>query len=388
MISPTSTSRQRVARRSGSAIATAAALVLLAGCGGGAAGSAGTHAAAAVTPQALAQAEANLAPFTGGPSPFPATEPLLARPPAGKSLAMLQCSTPICALIGRMAQEAAGGLGTPLTVTKAGASAQSLQEAMASIIAQKPAAVLIPAADPVAYREPMNQLQQLGIPVVSQGVVDGDQFGAIKGTILGKQAARQAGTLLADWVVQRNGAKPVVFYNIPELSFSPFIVEGFTKEMGSLCPQCAVRFVDVPISTIGNTAPATVVSDLQVHSDTATAVFGSAEAANGLPAALKVAGIQVDTVGFAPDPAVLGYIKNGDITAGLGYDIRTTTWVQVDMAARLMTGQPLKGAEAADPSVMQMLEQKDLTFDPAKGFNGYPDVADRFARLWAGSATS
>jgi len=116
-----------------------------------------------VTPQALAQAGQNLAPVTGRPSPFPVSAPLLARPPAGSSMALLQCSTPICALIGRMGQEAAGQLGTPLTVTKAGASAQSLQEAMSSIIAQKPTAVLIPAADPVQYREPMNQLDQLGI---------------------------------------------------------------------------------------------------------------------------------------------------------------------------------------------------------------------------------
>lgn len=388
MISRTSIGRRGVVRRSGATIASAVALVVLAGCGGAAGGSTSTAAAAGVPPQALAQAEKNLAPFTGRPSPFPVSEPLLARPPAGSSMAMLQCSTPICALIGLMGQEAAGHLGTPLTVTKAGASAQSLQEAMSSIIAQKPTAVLVPAADPVQYREPMNQLEQLGIPVVSQGVVDGDQFKAIKGTILGTEAARRAGTLLADWVVKRNGSEPVVFYNIPELSFSPFIVEGFTKEMNSVCPQCQVRFVDVPISTIGNRAPATVVSDLQSHPQTRTAVFGSAEAANGLPTALKVAGIQVDTVGFAPDPAVLGYIKNGDITAGLGYDIRTTTWVQVDMAARLMTGQPLAGAETTDPSVMQMLEQKDITFDPAKGYNGYPDVADRFAKLWPSAATN
>ena len=55
------------------------------------------------------------------------------------------------------------------------------------------------------------------------------------------------------------------------------------------------------------------------------------------------------------------------------------------MMARLLTGQPLTGKEAADPSVMQMLEQKDVSFDPSHGFNGYPDVADRFAKLWPAS---
>jgi ribose transport system substrate-binding protein len=337
---------------------------------------------ASVSAEALAQIEKNLEPYTGHPNAFPVTEKLTKRPPKGSTFAFLQCSTPICALIGLMNQQAAGALGVPLSVTKSAASAQALQDAMSSIIATKPSAVLIPAADPVQYKEPMSQLKQLGIPVVSQGVVDTAQFPAIKGSILGVPAATIAGTLLADWVVKRNGVSPSVFYTVPELSFSPFIVAGFKKEMASVCPTCQTRFVEISAAKIGNTAPSVVTSDLQANPGTKTAIFGSEEAADGLPAAQKVADIKVDTVGFAPDPAVLGYIKNGSITAGLGYDIRTTSWVQVDMAARLVTGQPLTDAEQHDPSVMQMLEQKDITFDPTKGFNGYPDVAERFAALW------
>jgi ribose transport system substrate-binding protein len=373
-----------LARRPGVVTALIAALTVLTACGGG--NSPTTGAIATLSADALTRANQHLAPYTGHPSPFPVDEPLVAKPGAGSTIGYLQCSTPICALIGDLAKEATTALGVPLIVVKAGASAQSLQEAMSSLIAQNPAAVLLPAADPVQYREPMQQLQALGVPVVSSGVVNADQFPAIKGQILGASGSRLAGTLLADWTVKRNGAKPVVFYNIPELSFSPFVLDGFQNEMATLCPACQLRVVELPIATIGNRAPATVVSDLQSHPDTATAVFGSEEAANGLPAAMKVANIKIDTVGLTPDPAVLGYIKNGDITAGLGFDLRTTVWTQVDMAARLLTGQPLSGAEKTDPSVMRMLEQKDVTFDPSHGFNGYPDVADRYARLWPAKA--
>lgn len=371
-------------RRSGVAAATlVAALVAVAGCGGA---TAAGGPAATIGQDALARAATNLAPYTGHPNPFPVDEPLATRPPTGSAMAYLQCSTPICALIGNVATEATGALGARLSIAKAGPSAQALQDAMSSLIAQKPKAMLLPAADPVQYRDPMQQLDSLGIPAVSSGIVDAEQFPAIKGQILGAAGSTLAGTLLADWTVKRNGVKPAVFYNVPELSFSPFIVRGFTKELGALCPACQTRVVDLPIATIGNRAPSTVVSDLQSHPDTATAVFGSEEAADGLPAAMKVAGLTVDTVGFAPDPAVLGYIRNGDVTAGLGYDIRTTTWAQVDMAARLMTGQPLSGAEKSDPSVMQMLEKGDLTADVSHGFNGYPDVANRFGKLWSGGS--
>ena len=333
----------------------------------------------------VSKATANLAPYTGHPSAFPVEEALKKKPGPGTRLAFLQCSTPICALIGAMMKQAAGSLGVPVTVTKASPSAQSLQEAMSSIIATKPQAVLLPATDPVQFRDPMQQLATMGIPVVSQGVVNAQDFPAIKGAILGQGTAVKVGTLLADWTIKRNGTAPSVFYATPELSFTKFIQQGYTDETKSLCPSCKVRIVQVPISTIGNKAPQIVVSDLQANPKTKTAVFSSEEAATGLPAALKVAGIKVDTVGFAPDPAVLGYIKNGDITAGLGFDIRTSAWVQLDMTARLLTGQPLTSQEAADPSVMQMLEQKDVSFDPSHGFNGYPDVADRFAKLWPAS---
>lgn len=338
-----------------------------------------------VSSDAIAKATRNLAPYTGHPNAFPVDEPLKKKPGRDARLAFLQCSTPICALIGTMIEQAATSMNVEVSVTKAAPSAQSLQEAMSSIIAAKPNGVLIPATDPVQFRDPMEQLAKLGIPVVSQGVVNAQAFKAIKGSILGQGTAAQAGTLLADWTVKRTDTGPSVFYATPELSFTKFIQQGYTDEVKSLCPSCKVRVVQVPISTIGNKAPQIVVSDLQAHPDTKTAVFSSEEAATGLPAALKVAGIKVDTVGFAPDPAVLGYIKNGDITAGLGFDIRTSAWTQLDMAARLLTGQALTKLEATDPSVMQMLEEKDVTFDPSHGFNGYPDVADRFAKLWPAS---
>ena len=346
---------------------------------------ASSAAAGGITPAALAIATQDLAPYTGHPSAFPVDVPLAAKPAAGTKLAFLQCVTPICALLAQLAQGAAQTLGVPLTVTKAGASAQSLQDAMSSIIAQKPSAVLLPASDPVQFRDEMAQLDTQKIPVVSQGIVDTEQFPAIKGVILGSTAATLAGRLLADWVVTRNGDKPSVFYNTPELTFSGLIQSGYQTQMSKLCPSCQVRYVKLPVATIGSTAPSTVTSDLQSHPDTKTAVFGTEEAADGVPPALNVAGIKVDTVGFAPDPEVLGYIKAGSITAGLGYDTLTSTWVQLDEVARLLTRQNLTSAEKADENVMQILEQKDITFDPSHGYAGYPDTPKRFAALWAGA---
>jgi ribose transport system substrate-binding protein len=338
-----------------------------------------------ITQAARDEAATNLAPYTGHPNAFPVDVPLAKKPPAGTELAFLQCSDPICALFAQLIVPAAQAMGVHVTVTKGGASAQSLQQAMDSIIAEKPAAVLLPAVDPVAFRSEMDRLTSMGIPVISQGIADTSGFSAIKGVIFGAAADTLAGKLLADWLVSHNGAEPSVFYSTSALTFNSYLENGFKTEMAALCPSCQVRYVEVPVTTIGNTAPTLVTNDLRAHPETQTAVFATEEAADGLPAALKVAGINKDIIGFAPDPEVLGYIKAGTITAGLGYDALTSTWTQIDEAARILSGQGLTPSESSDAVVFQMLQQKDVTFDPTKGFTGYLDGPQRFATLWSGS---
>jgi len=339
-----------------------------------------------ISASALAQAKENLAPYTGQPGAFPVDEPLAKKPPAGTTIAFLQCSTPVCAVQAELfAIPTKTLLGNDLIVVKAGPSAQELQQAMDSIIAKKPSAVILPAVDPSQFRPQMEELDRLGIPVVTTGVIDMESFPAIKAGLLGPKASERAGKLFADWAVVRNGTAPSVFYTIPELSFSPIMFKAYQDEMKQLCPSCEVREVKIPIATVGNTAPQTVVNDLRSHPETKTAVFASAEAMTGLPAALKVAGLSPDTVGFAPSPTVLGYIQKGEVTAGLPVDSLVTEFSGVDMVARVLTGQELTKAEADDELAMQMVTKEDLEGkDLSKGFAAYPDVVERMTKLWNG----
>ncbi len=65
----------------------------------------------------------------------------------------------------------------------------------------------------------------------------------------------------------------------------------FLEKMSSFCPECPVRTVPIPLESLGNKSPNTIVSDLQAHPDTNAAVMVSAELLNGLPPALKAAGL-------------------------------------------------------------------------------------------------
>jgi ribose transport system substrate-binding protein len=329
-----------------------------------------------------------LAPYAGHPSAFPVDEPLKKRPAAGTTFAYLQCSTPFCALNGQILQGATKALGVKLSIVKAGASAQDLQAAMSSIITEKPAAVLVPAVEADSIAAQLRQLHASGIPVVGQGIINGKKYD-IPVDFNDTSTVLEVGRILAAWAIQQEGAKAnVVFYTTPELSFSGVEEQGFDAEVKQLCSSCTVRNVNLPVATIGSTAPSQVVSELQANPNTNVVVFATEEAATGLPAALRAAGLagKVKVAGWGPTPGNLQDIKSGGLAGGLGVDTPAMDWAMVDAAARLVTGgQPTSGERQGFPP-MQMVGAQDLHGNLSNGFVAYPDFAQRFAKIWSGKS--
>jgi len=336
----------------------------------------------------VAAANATLAPYTGKPSPFPVEDPLTKKPGSNETFEYLQCVTPICGLFSDVLPPATKELGVKLGITKAGASADQLQGAMDTIISKNPAAIILPAVEPDTINTKLKEASDKDIPMVSNGIMNHEKYG-IDAAMFNTATAQIAGRVLASWVVKNKGDKAnVVFYTTPELSFGPVIEDSFKAEMNKICPDCKLRQVDVPVSTIGNSAPSKVVSDLQANPDTNLAVFSTEEAAVGLASAMKTAGLsdKVTVTGFAPNPAVLQDIKNGSIASGLGLDLAVMLWTQVDAAARLATGQPVTALEKKGIPPLQMLETADVKdLDVSKGWSGYPDFPKRFSDIWNGA---
>lgn len=336
---------------------------------------------AAARPNTAAAKKA-IAPYTGHPSPFPVTTPLSKRFPAGKKFVYLQCSTPICALFGTLVKPAVATLRGKLTVINSGGTASTLQAASASALALKPAVVLIPAYNPADFGPALKKFREAKIKTASEGVINGQKYGIDYG-VGGLQSIQLAGRLLADWVIVNKGPKAnVVFYGVPELDFSLPMQQAFKRELAKNCPSCKFRAASISVATIGTTAPQTVANDVRAHSGTNTAVFATEESATGLPAALKAAGLSPTTVGFAPSPSNLQDIKDGKLTAGLGLDVPVQQWTQLDAAARLILGDRIPPTEGNIP--LEFLTKKQITFDPSRGWTGYPTYAQRFAKLWAG----
>ena len=330
----------------------------------------------------VAGAKAVVASYTGHPSPFPVTEPLLKKP-TGKKIAILDCGSPICGIFADIAEGPARMLGMIPTRIKSGTTAQGVASAFDTVLDGHFDGVFVPAVAPSLWDRYLDKLNANHIAVVASGVIGLDPA-KVPVALAAEPSAKRTGIVMADWAVARDGAKlNAVFYNTPELSFSNFIEKDFLAEVKARCKSCMVRVVDIPVMTFGNRAPSIVVDDLEAHPKTTLALFVVGEQAIGLASALKNADIKVPIFLDAPDPSTLAQIKAGVYQAGLGSDLALISWMAIDSLARLTTGQaPSEGARK-DELVLEILRPQDIKGDVSRGWSGYPDFPQRFKALWA-----
>jgi ribose transport system substrate-binding protein len=377
-------------------------VIAVAACGGGSSSSSESTEAAETTPQSEATdsettssetggeaggkkaAETFIAPYIGHPSPFPVTEKLN-EIPKGSTVAYMDCGTPICSQVFAGIQPAAEMLGIKLERIKAGSSASTISAAFDTVVAKKPDGV-IAMADPITFwSKQLKELEAAEVPVLVEGVggAEAEEYGVHTGLAGSATANALGGELLANYVIAKMRPDAnVVFYEVSGVGVTEETEEAFVSTLESGCPECSVRTVGIPPESLGNSAPSEVVSDLQANPETDVAVFSSGQIMLGLPDALHAAGIEIETLDYGPEPANLQYLKEGKETAALASDFPVIAWSLIDQISREMIGQELTGSYAEGIGVNQFLTQKDITFDPSKGWTGYPDFVERFAKLW------
>ena len=330
----------------------------------------------------VARAKAVVESFSGHPSAFPITEPLLKRP-TGKKIAIIDCGSPICGIFADVAEAPARELGMIPTRIKSGTTADGAATAFDTVLDGGFDGVFVPALAPSLWDRYLEKLNANHVAVVASGVIGLDSA-KVPVALAAEPSAKRSAIVMADWAVAHDGAKlDTVFYATPELSFTNLMASAFVDEVKARCKACVTRIVDIPVMTFGNSAPSIVVDDLQAHPKTTSAVFAVGEQAIGLAPALKTADIKLPIFLDAPDPSTLAEIRDGVYEAGLGSDLALISWMAVDSLARLTTGQaPSEGARK-DDLVLQVLSPADIKGDVSRGWSGYPDFPLRFKALWS-----
>ena len=370
------------------AASVAASVMLTAGCGDDAAGgdSGGDGGGAVVD---LEAARASVEPLTSPPTEFPVTEPLAERPAPGTTVAFLDLGTPTSAKVYEELSKAAEAMGVELQRVQTGQSPQEINAAMNTLVESRPDAVIDVAVDPALFTPQLEALQEQGTVVVLQSVVNGEQFGFDDAQIaFGAAGAKVFGASLASAVLAETDgeATELVFYRVPELTFTPLMQEGAEERLEEQCPDCELRVVDISITEVGSTASRTIVSDLQANPETDAFIVSVDELQIGLPAAMQVAGMDVQGMGIAPTPINLQQIADGQQLGSLATDFTFLSWLAMDQAARGLAGQEYDYgfATEADPAIAQIVTADNVPSDPEEGYVAFPDYQEQFAALWAG----
>ena len=370
--------------------ASAAASLVLTACGGdssdddsggGGSGGAGVDVAAA---------QEAIEPLTQPPTEFPVTEPLAELPPPGTTAAFLDIGTPTPAKVYEQLRQAGEVLGIEVQRVQTGRSPQEINAAMNSLVESRPDIVIDLAIDPALFSPQLEALQEQGAVFIPESIVNAEEFGFDDSQVsVGAAGATDSGRVLASAVLaETNGeATELAYYRVPELPFTPLILEGVEERLAEQCPDCELRVVDISITEVGSTASRTVVSDLQANPETDAFIVSVDELQIGLPAAMDVAGLDVPGMGIAPTEVNLQQVADGQQLGALASDPRMLAWMAMDQALRTLAGQEYDYSEfytKMHPALFQVITEDNVPSDIEAGYIAFDDYKEQFTKLWTG----
>ncbi|MQY31569.1 sugar ABC transporter substrate-binding protein [Nocardia aurantia] len=353
---------------------------LLTGCDSGSGGGGAAAPDSGSSSTVPAEVSGTVSRYSGqAPLDLPA---LQAKPATGKHLVYLvDTAAPLTATIGQHAAAAAKELGWTVTTENYAGDPASLATAIAQADSEKPDAILLSGEDQSHFAGALKASDAAGIPVFVGGVPNTPTTlaeGGLAGVSLGTEFLTTEGRIAADYIIQASGGKAhIAIVTVPDQKTLATENAGFTKELTAQCPACKVTTINAQLQQIGNGLPQQVVSALQSDPSVNYVFYPYGDLSIGVPAALKAAGITVNSVAATASAGTYADLKAGRMVANLATSTEVQGWLEVDLVARYFdTGKP-----ALDDIVpVQILTEANdssptLPVSPA-------DYAARFRKLW------
>jgi ribose transport system substrate-binding protein len=337
--------RGRTATRAFGALATAAALTVLAACGGQGGSSNGSSAAAdpAAVQKATDATTALSAPPTFGLTDADKVDPAGA---AGKKLWIIDISSsiPLVQVSDAATTQALGLVGATVKTYDGKGSVTEYTRGIQAAIADKADVIALYAIDPNLVAGPIQAAADAGIKVV---VV---QYGD-PGAQLPKNVAAQvtypytdAGAAMANFIVSdaKGAAVGVEFISASDVSNSKAIVGGFQDTLKAACPNCSLTVDDVPVADWQTKITTQVNSTLNSHPDIKYVVPVYDGMATFAVPAIKTSGKKdVKLVSFNATKSIMQNLKDGDtVAADVGSPQAWEGWALADQFIRIVGGNP------------------------------------------------
>jgi len=317
------------------------------------------------------------------PTSIGITDPIKGKIPSGKTVAFIQCGSPICADMGSILANGASKLGWKVDRINAGLTAETIKAAWGQAVDSKPDAVITSGTPRSLFEPELAQLKAAGTPVIDMTTADtaGNGLTEVYG---GPDQYTGQGKNMADYMLA-NGGKGVKELSVT-ISAYPNITDvatGLADELKAQCSSCTSASLDVPASSIGSDLPSRITSYLSAHPDINWVYVGFSDMVTGLPAALNSAGLgKVKIVTLSTNPTIATYMKNGqNLVMATGFDTTEIMWRSLDYLARVWTNSST--TQNTDPATLPAwFVTKDNLPSTTENFPYIADYQAQYLKLW------
>jgi ribose transport system substrate-binding protein len=343
------------------------------------ASSGSTSSTASATPPALAAAEAV-------PTSIGITTPLAKKPPTGKTIVFLRCSTAVCGGYISGLLPAAKALGWTIKSIPFVQTPEGIQAGVEQAIQAKPSGIYYTGIDNSLVKQQLAQAAADNIPIVNADVPD-VPGGAVKAIIQGNAGTSAGSIMPAEWIAANGGGDTLVV-NIPTY---PILVTGtnaFIGELKKLCSSCQTTVLNQQVTDVGTALPAAVVSALQRNPNIKNVAFAFGDMTLGVLPAIKAAGLSgIRLVNYgASSPSEVVATSQGQLAASLAWSLPYSSWRALDTLARYFEGQSTT-IDTTAPVPQMLLTQQNAASEVPKPASSFAFAAPAgyqaaFLKLW------
>ena len=292
---------------------------------------------------------------------------------------------PFVAAVEQGMRQAAAEVGAELVVFPNQGRPSQWAQGITTAIARKADAIVLLAQDPKLIGPQIEQANNAGIPVIVLRTT-GEDEACPPGTTCIPGPFEQAGRLEADFVIADSGgdADVLVVTSRDAPSTGP-LVRGLKDEFASRCPNCELRFVDVPIADWATRLRTEVQSALvrDPNTDYVIPIYDSMSqfAVPAIVAAHRDERVKVST--FNGTPFVLRMLQEKDVVAmDVGEDLAWIGWASMDQAFRAVANERPVRSENTPLRVFDD-GNVDETGRPPRFDMGYGDAyVEGYRKLW------
>jgi ABC-type sugar transport system substrate-binding protein len=264
----------------------------------------------------------------------PITKPI----PKGKTIDWLVCGSPDCTVLTAPLTAAAKALGWTLVPVPEGLTPETVLDAWNTVVQNHPDGVITAGFPESLFSSDLATLKSENVPVVDGFVTDPVGNGIVA-MVNGGNSYSYAGAALADFVLGKEGTKAdALFVGGTTFPASTFEENAFLKQFKALCPTCKSSTLNEPATAIGAALTSSITGTLTRNPGVNFVVASQPSQADGLPQAMKSAGLTAKIVVNSPDATTVQYLKEG-LIAGI-MDVPNTDEMpqMIDAMARDFVG--------------------------------------------------